>query len=510
MRMAVKVETGGLWSTSPVLAAERPKSAAGGVKTLPDPTALRTGVSNPKVRTGPMPAGHRAPALRTGDVLREGGSMDEWTKKPEGGYVPVPAWAIVSVWNGYRQGKLRFGDVRLWLAAFEVRARRCRVRRGCRPRWEPAELAGVAGLRNLGRASTGLRRLEGVGLLTWGSSGAVTPTGEPASMGEAGLTADQRNQLRNDRRMVPVPRRTLRFLCSTTRPVLLATALGHLLRCVYWRRRGVSPRGLCKAGWVARLFGVDARNVKAARGCLESLGLLRREPTPQHVLNRWGQAVVWNMAWDPRESPPQTTSGRRGTPPPKRTGISLRELRNQEPRPARRGVFGHALGRVERGDLADPGRLEELHARASAAGLVGEGLAGKLRVFAAAARARRVGSINPVGLFAAIVTRGLWGHLSGIDEEGGRRLQRSGGAATERRARTPNAPPVSVAQVVAGLMRSLPGSGQREVSSSGQSGAASTACGSGPSPTRRPSIPSRQDGPCAEASSTKNLPSCSM
>lgn len=408
--------------------------------------------------------------------------MDEWVRKPEGGYVLVPAWAIVAAWNGYRKGSLRFGDVRIFLASFEVRARRCRVRAGCRPRWAAGELAGVAGLRDLGRATAGVRRLEASGLLTWCSDGPRTPVKEPAELRDTTPTPEQRLLLTNERRRVPIPRRTLRRLCTATRPVLLATALGHLLRCVYWRRLGVSARGLCKAGWVAELFGVDARNVKAARGQLESIGLLRREATPQRVLNRWGQAVIWNLAWKPRseESPPPRQARRRGSPPPIETGISLREMRNQQPAYAARGAFGHGLGRIERSDLDDCVRLRELHVVAAAVGLVSDGEAGRLRMFAAAARARRVGTSNPAGLFATIVSRGLWHHLSARDEDRGLRFMLSGGRSN--RSRRQPAAPESTARVVATLMRSLSGKakgGYREPMPS-PAGEAST--GSGPSP----------------------------
>jgi hypothetical protein len=43
-----------------------------------------------------------------------------------------------------------------------------------------------------------------------------------------------------------------------------------------------------------------------------------------------------------------------------------------------------------------------------------------LRVFSAAAHARRVGRINPCGLFVAVLRRGLWTYLSNDDDDAGR------------------------------------------------------------------------------------------
>lgn len=65
--------------------------------------------------------------------------------------------------------------------------------------------------------------------------------------------------------------------------------------------------------------------------------------------------------------------------------------------------------------------MAELFRHARKIGLVGDTPADKLRVFAAAARARRVGSVNPCGLFVQVVRRRLWRHISQAEEDEARR-----------------------------------------------------------------------------------------
>lgn len=79
------------------------------------------------------------------------------------------------------------------------------------------------------------------------------------------------------------------------------------------------------------------------------------------------------------------------------------------------------LKRVTLADLKDPARLAELHAQAVAEKLITNSENDRLQFFAAAERAKTVGSKNPPGLFVRIVRSGLWRFLSQDDEEAARR-----------------------------------------------------------------------------------------
>jgi len=68
-------------------------------------------------------------------------------------------------------------------------------------------------------------------------------------------------------------------------------------------------------------------------------------------------------------------------------------------------------------DLRSAARLDALFAEAVVRGLVRESPVERLRFFAAAEHAQRVGRRNPCGLFAAVVRRGLWSFISQGDED---------------------------------------------------------------------------------------------
>lgn len=78
-------------------------------------------------------------------------------------------------------------------------------------------------------------------------------------------------------------------------------------------------------------------------------------------------------------------------------------------------------------DLKDPSRLLMLHAQAIRAGLVGSSEADRLKFFAAAEHAVSYGQKNPPGLFATVVRRGMWHHLTLPDEDRGRQALREAG-----------------------------------------------------------------------------------
>jgi hypothetical protein len=79
---------------------------------------------------------------------------------------------------------------------------------------------------------------------------------------------------------------------------VIATLLGHLFRCLYYRGGQCCPDGHCKATWIADVFGLSLRQVKHARQQLEHLGLLQRHEAPHWVLNAYGVSITINLHWD--------------------------------------------------------------------------------------------------------------------------------------------------------------------------------------------------------------------
>jgi len=234
------------------------------------------------------------------------------------------------------------------------------------------------------------------------------------------------NLVANHRRKVPVPRRTIRLLACKSRPVAIATILGHLLRCVYYRNGKCEPCGRCKASWISDVFGVDLRNVKAARLILGEIGWLVVEKSPQLAMNRWGAAVTIQLTWKPeRQSPPPDRNLPTGSPPPKKYRELSTRIENQNPALAgRSGACAQlmpTLRRIRSEDLHDAGRTDVLFFEACRNKLVSQSEVNQLRFHAAAAHAIRIGKRNPPGLFATIVRQGLWSFLSAADEDLARR-----------------------------------------------------------------------------------------
>ncbi len=358
-------------------------------------------------------------------------------RKPAGGYCFINATALVATYTAYRQNIIRLFDLRVWLACHELRARRCALGKGQRPRYTAEELHGLVGGVGGEHLRKSVRRLEGAGLLVWQETGldlTVDTSKQPEwfwQLLEVKLTLVQ-----NTRRRVPVPRRVLRMLAMGTTRAKAATVLGHLLRGLYYRNGQCVAGGTCKASWVAAVFDVDLRNIKAARKQLVDLGWLVLQPTPQGRLNRWGVSFTINLDWSsaPRlnqelKAPPPERLSTTGLPPLINNQELSTRSKNQEPatRRPRTGVWKKtekqgtpSLRDLQPADLSDPQRLTELFRQAQREGLVMNSECDRLRFFGAAERARCVATRNPCGLFATLVRRQLWHFITQRDEDGAR------------------------------------------------------------------------------------------
>jgi hypothetical protein len=380
------------------------------------------------------------------------------TPKPEGGYQLIPAVHLALAWWAYHENLIRLADLRVWFAAWEMRARRCRRPSPLPRRFGLAELARLTGLAP-SRLRPAIRRLEAARLLCWSEAAIGFPAAAEA-MATLGGDAFGRffEAIPNHDRRVPVPRRILRLLAAGCRPALIATILGHLLRCLYLKGGRFQDLGRVKASWIAAAFGVGLRRVKQARRELVAMGWLIPLPSPQRAMNRWGALVRIDLGWSRRDdggpspaaspgpelAPPPPASGAELAPPNSSDEEPLQDDRNQEPAAGGPAGFSIAqpeektpgrgqaampppcstverpvspprpestpgkpdLRHVEPEDLADTGRLLELYAQAVALGLVAASEWGRLRFVAAAEHARAIGTVNPCGLFARLVRGG--------------------------------------------------------------------------------------------------------
>jgi hypothetical protein len=233
--------------------------------------------------------------VRAASVPR--GECTPLPRKPNGGYQLIPAVRLALAWWAYREKLIRLVDLRVWFAAWEMRARRCRTPSPLPRRFGLDELRRLTGL-SPKRLKASLRRLEAAGLLAWSESAIGFP-GSPEAVPFADRDGFRRflDRIPNHRRLVPVPRRILRLLAGGARPALIATILGHLFRCLYLKGGKCLPVGRVKASWIADTFGIALRRVKQARQELIALGWLVPLESRQWALNRWGALIRINLDW---------------------------------------------------------------------------------------------------------------------------------------------------------------------------------------------------------------------
>ena len=96
------------------------------------------------------------------------------TPKPEGGYQLIPAVHLALAWWAYHENLIRLADLRVWFAAWEMKARRCRLPSPLPRRFGLAELERLTGL-SPRRLKDALRRLETARLLRLSDSAVELP-----------------------------------------------------------------------------------------------------------------------------------------------------------------------------------------------------------------------------------------------------------------------------------------------------------------------------------------------
>lgn len=334
--------------------------------------------------------------------------------KPHGGFCFIHENSIHAVWGHLRSGEIALRDLRVWLACHELKARRCKLEVGRKPRFTIEEIHGLVGGVGGQHIRHSLRTLERHGLIRFREDGLVTtPHGVIEDRG----------------RPIPVPRTVIRMLSKSSGRAYIATVLGHLLRCLYYKNGVCRSGGWCKASWVAEIFNVAVRAVKNARTKLVKLGVFILLRADQLRLNRLGRPLVISMKWMRESAHRKSQSTTISAPPRDHKKLSTR-VDHQKPAQvtgsagARTRAKEPNLNDVTVEDLKDPWRLAALFKQARLRGWVQKSEADILAVFSAAAHAVRVGTCNQPGLFRWLVERRDWTSLSLKDEDRGRRLIR--------------------------------------------------------------------------------------
>jgi len=220
-------------------------------------------------------------------------------KKPHGGFRFLTVTQLCLLWWSYRSRLIQLLDFRVWFAAQEMVARRCQLASDQVPEYTPQELHGLVGGVGGEHLRASLRRLEAMGLLTWSRTTLTFATSPAHLHGVHDLSGfhTMLEAVPNHARRVPVPRQAVRLIAGGLKASVIATMLGHLIRCLYYRDHRCLSGGWCKASWIAEVFRVDLRTIKAARKHLAAIGWLQLLDTPQTLCNRWGTYALISLSW---------------------------------------------------------------------------------------------------------------------------------------------------------------------------------------------------------------------
>jgi len=249
------------------------------------------------------------------------GGLKAIARKPDGGFCFIRVRSLLAVWMLFKRGGVTLYDVRAYLACFEMQARRCELEADRLPRFTEEELISLLSSGSKSKARHSIQRLMNAGLLLWGRNSVDTDTTKAESkLAESDDWLDAILQVKNNRRNIPVPRRILRYIIKTQSPTLVGTVFGILIRCLYYKKGRCISGGRCKASLIADVFQLNCRNVKRERKRLTEIGWLIACESNQHLLNRWGLALIVNLHWQNSkqnaEVPPLEAKNDTKVPPP--------------------------------------------------------------------------------------------------------------------------------------------------------------------------------------------------
>ena len=193
---------------------------------------------------------------------------------------------LMMAWTALREGHISLKDLRVYFALAEILAQ-SRPHGGASG--EAAHKFSAQELRQLVGGEWGKRsaveKLLAVGLIRDSSKSTIEFATDPSELRFVPETLDAalaRISNKQQRLVVPVPRHMLCLIASSgARRTLIATVLGHLIRCL---KHGAShPKGCVKASWIANVFGISAGAVKRQRKHLVELGWLIPQGTSRQI-----------------------------------------------------------------------------------------------------------------------------------------------------------------------------------------------------------------------------------
>ena len=337
--------------------------------------------------------------------------------KVPGGTFCIPPIALLIIWAAYRQRKVNWLALRVWIALWEIKCwHEARGESDVTPHYSTSQITTAIKSPNLpaNRLQGTLSALERLNLVTF------TPTTIRIAVSLDDLSDPELRQLAEEMldnighdnvgRGLRIPRRMLVFLMASQRPrpVYAAVMFALLIRTMLTKRYD-TYKGCCTASWIALVFGGDLSSIKTARGQLIADGWFARLETPQRVRQRHGEWVVLviqcpvenvNVAEPPTPPKPRVTE-----PPLKNQSLSGEIETNQS---LDTGASQLSWSNIQSKDLRAAKRREQLYQSALNANVITSCIADRHTFFAAIAHATRVGTKNPCGLLRRIIETPLY------------------------------------------------------------------------------------------------------
>jgi hypothetical protein len=347
------------------------------------------------------------------------------------GYRLIRAGQLVSALHAFNEGEITFRAFRAYMGCFELLAIREAAERSTperggqrQRRFMKSELTALLGGEQGTSPSRELSSLKSAGLVTFTES-AITFSSQPDNDNEPLRLLGSRG----GKRVVPVPRRILKFLARCTRPALAKTVIAYLLRGLSLERGGnIRSAGTVKVSWICKLCRLSERAVRSARAELIRIGWITKDTgSYQRKLNRDGAYFVIDVAWRALKAfaplgPPKCT----GSAPPIEKQETPYGSKDQKPVPRRQSGVCRAnrkitqkapvLTNIQIDDLRRLSRLRDLYHQAVSAKWLADSEADLRNFVAAAARATRVNG-DPIRVFVGIVRKKLWHHLTNEDDD---------------------------------------------------------------------------------------------
>lgn len=345
---------------------------------------------------------------------------------PGGSYSIVPI-ALILVWAAYRQSKLDWLALRVWLALWEIKCwHEARSNSNDTPHYNTPQITAAIKSPNITtkRLETALSTLQQLNLVNHTSSTIWIATHlddihDPELRQLAERMAAHIGHDNVDRSL-RMPRRMLIFLMTSQRPkpVYAGVMFALLIRTMLTKRYD-TYKGCCTASWIARVFGGDLSSIKSARAKLIADGWFARLETPQRVRQRHGEWVVLaidqSVENDNETEPPTPLKSDETEPPLKNQSLSNEIETNQS---LQSGASQPKWENIQSIDLHTPKRREQLHQAALAASVIPPTDAYKHTFFAAIAHATRVATRNACGLLRRIIeTPSYHRFISQADED---------------------------------------------------------------------------------------------